>query len=258
MFTEQLKNAIESDDVDEYKRLVGMGADVHAQLWATDMALCYAITCNCLRVARFLIEYGVDVNEAEKSGLTPLMCAVRHERYDIIPALAAAGATVPTKASIPDAPLHELARMGRLAELRLLIDSGADPNCLNRDSATPLYWASMVGNVDSCRLLVSYGADPFFPQSGWIKYQNYLTPFQRAVETDSAEAVSYFIHECGADLGQRTVAGQSMLELAGGGGRVKALLLSLRSQAEVGEAFPSGETDELAASPVRQRQQMSL
>jgi ankyrin repeat protein len=184
------------------------------------------------------LRMAIDTNavDAGEEG-TPLLFAVRAERYNIIPALVAAGARAPAESSLVDAPLHELARRGRVEEMRVLLDAGAEPNCLNRDGKTPLHWAAMVGNVESCRLLVSYGADPFRPQSGAVKFHNYLTPFQLAIEKDEIAAVSYFIHECGADLGQKTVAGKSLLELARGQPRVTGLLLSLRAEVAIGAGF---------------------
>lgn len=53
--------------------------------------------------------------------------------------------------------LHLAARGGDKAIVRFLLDAGADPNALNYDGMTPLFF---VANSDVCKLLLEAGADP--------------------------------------------------------------------------------------------------
>ncbi len=56
--------------------------------------------------------------------------------------------------------LHEAAKRGHLDAVRLLLDSGADPNAREiGDNTTPLHWAAALGNVDVVRALLDTGAD---------------------------------------------------------------------------------------------------
>jgi ankyrin repeat protein len=56
--------------------------------------------------------------------------------------------------------LHEAAKRGHLDAVRLLLDSGADPNARETgDNTTPLHWAAALGNVEVVRALLDAGAD---------------------------------------------------------------------------------------------------
>lgn len=63
--------------------------------------------------------------------------------------------------------LTAAAQFGQVAVVRLLIDSGADPNLRDGGSAfphmTPLATAATHGHLDVCRVLLEAGADPNIP-----------------------------------------------------------------------------------------------
>jgi len=74
-------------------------------------------------------------------------------------ALAAAGSACRDRRDIT--PLMAAARTGDLAEMRRLLDAGADPNA--RDALngwTPLYHAIHKGQLDAVRLLLERGVNP--------------------------------------------------------------------------------------------------
>ena len=56
-------------------------------------------------------------------------------------------------------PLHFAARDGYSKAVQLLIDNGADVNCLDGDQATPLHEAAKNDHVETARMLLERGAD---------------------------------------------------------------------------------------------------
>jgi ankyrin repeat protein len=110
------------------------------------------------QLARFLIEQGADVNIANQGGWTPLYLATDNRNLE--------GGDYPTP--MPD--------MDDLAFIKLLLDSGADPNArlsestetrtvftnqwLDENGATAFLRASQSGDIELMRMLLDYGADP--------------------------------------------------------------------------------------------------
>lgn len=61
--------------------------------------------------------------------------------------------------SLKDFPLHEAARNGDLAVLRLLLDSGTDLEARDYNRETPLHAAVLSGQADAVQLLLVRGAN---------------------------------------------------------------------------------------------------
>jgi ankyrin repeat protein len=74
----------------------------------------------------------------------------------------------------PTTALQIVARFVEAKPMQLLIDHGADVNCIDNDGKTPLHWAVMNGRNDIIKMLISAGADKS------IKDRDNLTPLQLA------------------------------------------------------------------------------
>lgn len=57
-------------------------------------------------------------------------------------------------------PIHEAAKSKSYDVLRLLLDNGADPNCVNKKGNSALHLAASGGVVEICTLLLEYGSSP--------------------------------------------------------------------------------------------------
>ena len=55
------------------------------------------------------------------------------------------------------APLHNASIMGDTAEVKRLLDAGADVNAKSEDGFTPLHYASMEGRGEVVKLLLAAG-----------------------------------------------------------------------------------------------------
>lgn len=150
--------AARSSAIDAARVLLEAGADVN-QLTRYGWSPLLAATHNRnYQMGKFLIEHGADVNVANKGGWTPLYLATDNRNLE--------GGDYPTRE--PD--------MDHLEFIKLLLDSGADPNArmiestetrtvftnqwLDEEGATAFLRASQSGDIELMRLLLEYGADP--------------------------------------------------------------------------------------------------
>jgi ankyrin repeat protein len=103
---------------------------------------------------------GVDPNEAEPDGTTPLMRAVHGRYLDIAETLIAASASVLARNSYGVTPLYIAARGGDSAATRMLLAAGADANtALPASGETVLMTAAKAGNPDVVRALLTGGTN---------------------------------------------------------------------------------------------------
>lgn len=139
--------------------LLDAGADVNQVTRYGWSPLLAATQNRNYQMAKFLIENGADVNLANRGGWTPLYLATDNRNIE--------DGDYPTRE--PD--------MDDMEYIRLLLDSGADPNArmiessetrtvftnqwLDEEGATAFLRASQSGDIELLRLLLEYGADPF-------------------------------------------------------------------------------------------------
>ncbi|XP_003743460.1 ankyrin repeat, SAM and basic leucine zipper domain-containing protein 1 [Galendromus occidentalis] len=115
------------------KYLVDNGADAHSHkdMFTALMAAC-ASRRDCeprlLQCCEYLLEYGADVNAAERHLMTPLMFASRENRPNIVAFLLENGADINAKDCRHWTPLCIAAYAGNISVLNLLLNHGADPN----------------------------------------------------------------------------------------------------------------------------------
>ena len=118
------------------------------------------------KMAKLLIHNGVDVNQRDEEGNTPLGRAALHARADIMRLLLDAGAE-PEKTEIclgvdsGSTPLFTAAGWANKAAIKLLVEKGADPNRQELERGdTPLHDAISECNYDTIKPLLKAGADP--------------------------------------------------------------------------------------------------
>jgi uncharacterized protein len=111
------------------------------------------------RAALDLIAKGVDVNQAQADGTTPLHWAVYRFDRELVQTLLKKGARVNATNRYGSSPLTESARVANLEITEMLLEAGADANIVNEDGQTPLMLAARTGNVTLATRLVQRGAD---------------------------------------------------------------------------------------------------
>ena len=185
-----------------------------------------------------------------------------HYQSKVLAVLLCALATwAATPLDAPDAPVAEAAMRGDVAEVRALIEAGADVNGALGDGMTALHWSAERGERDITALLLSAGGHVesttrlggYRPlhlaakgghtsvirallEAGAIPgpgtTTGAVTPLHLAAASGSASSVAVLI-EHGADVDQReTVWGQTALMFAAAEGRVQALRALLKGGAD--------------------------
>lgn len=124
-----------------------------------DTPLTNASNLGYLKVVKFLLEKGVDVNKSNLRRESPLILATKNQDIDIIRLLVDGGANVNKVSGILETPLFIASRDGFLDGIYFLISKGADVNKSNTHGETPLHIAAKNGNKDVIRLLIEKGAD---------------------------------------------------------------------------------------------------
>ena len=104
-----------------------------------------------------LLDEGADIEERDSVGLTPLCCAARFEDVEFLKELIRRGAEID-----PDfgsgkvlTPLMFACLWGRVGNVRLLVDSGADVNRIDDKGYTYLWWADQCSDMEAKKKIIS-------------------------------------------------------------------------------------------------------
>ncbi|GAB4367220.1 MAG: hypothetical protein Kow009_04060 [Spirochaetales bacterium] len=113
---------------------LGVGLQDFAEVPARDPVLIWAAEHNLLEIARKLLEKGIDVNQRDSFGNTPLHKAVRYP--EMVKLLLDHGAQVNAKNLMGETPLHLAIPYKDTVEI--LLSRGADRGAKNFAGRTPI------------------------------------------------------------------------------------------------------------------------
>jgi ankyrin repeat protein len=139
--------------------------------------------------------------------------------------------------------LMHAALLGGPDIMRLLLDSGADPNAKNHRNATALLWA--VTDAGAVRLLLERGADPN------VKSVEGRTPLYLAATEPAGIDVMKLLLDKGADPNGKDLTGRSPLLAAAATGNTEAMRLLIAKGARVNASMGSGSTALISAAASR-------
>jgi ankyrin repeat protein len=131
------------------------------------------------KVVELLLKRGADINKADPRVNTPLYWAAISGHTAVVQLLLDHGADINKADYYDNTPLIFAVISGHTAVVQLLLDHGADTNKTNPNGFDPLYWAAIKGNTKVVRLLLYYGAD--------INKANYNGKTPLAVATPEAQ-----------------------------------------------------------------------
>jgi ankyrin repeat protein len=117
--------------------------------------LCVAAASGSLDCVVYLVKVGANINDSDSSGSTPVHWAAMWGHDKILRFLLENGAKI---SSHQFNPLLLAARNGRYECVSVLLDSGADINCVDQTGRTPLHLAAWFGHNEIAKLLLSKGA----------------------------------------------------------------------------------------------------
>lgn len=149
-----LYEAASKGNFDEVKRYMENGLDpneVNTQGWSP---LMISIANGHKETAELLIHYGANINQANTLRRTPLMFASRYGYLEIVKMLLEAGAeTNVNDIENTGTPLISASAAGHEEIVKLLLEHGADPNIKSSEGKTALDYAQENGYGEIARVL---------------------------------------------------------------------------------------------------------
>lgn len=150
----------------------------------------------------------------------------------VLAALLAAATLVAAPSGVSPADAVEA---GDGAQLRALLEQGADANAAQADGTTALHWAAWRDDLQAARLLVKAGADVT------ARNRYGVTPLSLAATNGDAGMISLLL-EVGADPKATLPGGETVLMTAARTGKLDAVSALLDAGADPNAAEDSGQT----------------
>lgn len=121
-----------------------------------------AVTGNDAKASKLLVADKSLANAVSPDGWSVLALAARFGQETIVEVLLRHGAqpNTPAKLDPQPFPLHTAAGGKHTGCAQLLLDAGAEANCVDANGWTPLHFAAKTGNLDLVHILVNvFGAE---------------------------------------------------------------------------------------------------
>jgi len=265
-----ITRAAELDRLDAIQLFLKNGASVDFPDGANGTALSIAANRSNLEIARLLLAAGADVNHANRDGFTPLTRAALRDHVEMVRLLLSAGAKFPSA----NEEFLYAASSGDLATLILHISQGIDVNHPSGRSITPLIAAATNGETLAVKLLLKSGANPDALERNrhsalWFSFQSKHLSTVRALLDGGADvnagsprgvtclmqAARYFddaslirlLIDKGASVSQTSSDGETALMQAAEGGNIA----SMRALIQAGSSVNAQRHDDGATALTR-------
>ncbi|EPS42586.1 hypothetical protein H072_3388 [Dactylellina haptotyla CBS 200.50] len=156
---------------------------------------------------------GMDVNEKDADGLTPMHLAIKHSKIPdygietVLNLLKLHGANLAARDNSKRAPLHIAAMYGNTRAIKSLIPWGADIHAIASFGRMPLHFAAEYGRMEAVSVLCGFNAWV----EAWTSYG--CTPLHLAVIWGHPQTVGALVNH-GASIEARSWSGQTPLHLA--------------------------------------------
>jgi hypothetical protein len=157
------ESAVTDDEEKEIRRIHSLAGGDGGEM---STPLGHAASRDQLRVARFLLDHGADVNRRSEYGVPPLFIAAEGGHKAMVELLLDHGADINAKRSKSTGWVGAQTALGIAviknfpAVVETLLARKADPNIPGFDGLTPLQRATQQSNQRIIELLLRYGANP--------------------------------------------------------------------------------------------------
>jgi len=109
-----------------------------------------------IEIFNLIILQGIDINEQDNKGYTPLMTSVQYGHIPLMTFIISKGAKLETEDKTGDNALHWAAYKGNGELVSLLIYFGLNPKRTDNIGQTPLHLACVNGNISAVRELLKH------------------------------------------------------------------------------------------------------
>ena len=182
--------------------------DVDATLGTDDRTPLHLATKNGrLKMARFLLDRGADIQAKNDIGESPLHLAAQNNARDTAALLLDRGAYIQARDKHGNTPLHDAAWKNARDMAAWLVERGADITVKDNDGNTPLHDAAWSNARETAEWLVERGADIT------VKDNDGGTPLHDAAQGNARETAEWLVAQ-GADFGATDKHGRTLLHLA--------------------------------------------
>ena len=152
------------------KQLIEAGVDLSKTV-NNQTPLYRACKIGSYEIAKKIINAGVDVNELDSYGISPLSAAANHPQ--LIELLLTHGANIFYKNPYNNTILTNVAKFGNVASMKLLIDAGGD---INDKTIDPIIFEAVKwGKIEMVAFLIKHGADLSSITKEGKTIQDYIT-----------------------------------------------------------------------------------
>ena len=152
--------AAEIDFTDAIELMIEKGALPDVLDYCGFSSYLWAVVAGRFSATSLLLRLGVNVNSASADGRSALGWAARLGHSEIAGLLISKGADVMSMTRDTNiVPLEDAAAAGDLATVRLLLDSGADPNYRDLDGWSAIHWAAEEGHSAVVLFLLEAGCN---------------------------------------------------------------------------------------------------
>ena len=245
--TEELSNAVNANDPDRIKFLIGKGADVNKLNAQGSAALHTASRQKHPELVALLLSLKADPNAADDNGMTPLLHAVMRDDVASIKMLLSHGAAIEQASPEGYRPLALAIVEDKYEAAKALLDAGAEVNVpAGPEAVTPLMIAAgqtapapgarflpdSTRPIDIARSLLDHGADVNAKSKGGF------TALMVAATHNNPPMIGLLL-QAGADASVKNAQGQTALDVAEiNGNHEAAQAISVLSTAIAASAKP--------------------
>lgn len=198
------------------KLLLEKGLEVNDKDQSGQTPLHFAVFRESFELVEFLLKNGAGVDEVTNvKKARPIFLAVSHKCKEIVKLLLASGANISHQDNNGNNVLHRAVLLSTDNEemVRILLDSGADTNTRNNEGYSPLHLAIKMESKKIVEILLNSGADIELPLENDTDY-NGCTALTLAVRFGGQEEVAKMLIDKGANVNVQDRAWASPLFFA--------------------------------------------